>query len=349
MYWTPEQVSVFNEILALNPVVSIDATGSVVRKISYTDNSYCGPIFLYQVVTHIGSLIVPVCQMLSERHDTTTIEYWIKNWIASKAHEPLEIVTDMSKALQNAICMAYNNETYKEYLSKCYQVLIGKVEHVSRPYLRIDIAHLIHWVSRLKCFTNCKYHIKDFYLRAIGFMSTLESFEDIEKTMKVLINISSNETGCKNDIEWIIKRIKSFKFDETTINYSEVKLSTTCENKTSCEKHLSYHEDDKKPEPENKVPINEDLTNYIEDLFKKVHCSTLDGSIHFDDGNIYYLPGIKKDLKLLFQKFPSWTNRMLKYYGSKHDVATSSRSENYFSFVKNNVLADHQPNRADVF
>lgn len=340
----------FNDLLTLNPIVSIDATGSVVRKVTYNDKSYCGPIFLYQVVTHIGSLIVPVCQMLSERHDTTTIEYWLKNWISSKAHEPLEIVTDMSKALQNAICMAYNHDTYTEYLSKCYKVLIGESKYVSRPYLRIDIAHLIHWVSRLKCFKNSKYYIKDFYLRAIGFMSTLESFEDIEKTMKVLINISSNETGCKDDIEWILKKIQTFKFDDTTINYSEVKLSTTCEDKSSCEKHLSCHDDRKViDEPENKIQTNKDLRNYIEDLFKKAPRSTPDVSIRFDDVNMYYLPEITKDLKLLFRKFPSWTNAMLRYYESKNYVATSSRSENYFRSVKDNVLTDRQTNRADVF
>ncbi|XP_074109297.1 120.7 kDa protein in NOF-FB transposable element [Cotesia typhae] len=245
MYWTPEQISVYNDLLTFNPIVSIDATGGVVRKITYNDKSYCGPIFLYQVVTHIGSLIVPVCQMLSERHDTTIIEFWLRNWISSKAHEPLEIVTDMSKALQNAICMAYNHDTYRD----------------------------------------------------------------------------------------------------------EIKNSTTCEDKISYEKHLSCHEDDKKviDEPENKIQTNDDLTNYVEDLFKKVPISSPDESIRFDDVNMYHLPAITKDLQLLFNKFPSWTNAMVRYYKSENYVATSSRSENYFRFIKDNVLTDRQTNRADLF
>ncbi|CAG5035078.1 unnamed protein product [Parnassius apollo] len=40
---------------------------------------------------------------------------------------------------------------------------------------------------------------------------------------------------------------------------------------------------------------------------------------------------------------------MRKHYGSEHYVATSSRSENYFKYIKENVLDDRQPTRADMF
>ncbi|XP_074099264.1 uncharacterized protein LOC141527596 [Cotesia typhae] len=64
---------------------------------------------------------------------------------------------------------------------------------------------------------------------------------------------------------------------------------------------------------------------------------------------MYHLPAITKDLQLLFNKFPSWTNAMVRYYKSENYVATSSRSENYFRFIKDNVLTDRQTNRADLF
>lgn len=77
-YWSIEQIAVYNNILKLNPIVSINATGSLVRKINYSGRRSNGPIFLHQIVTYIDNLIVPVCQMLSERHDTIIISTWLQ-------------------------------------------------------------------------------------------------------------------------------------------------------------------------------------------------------------------------------------------------------------------------------
>lgn len=38
MYWTPEQTNVYNDLLNLYLFVSIDATGSIVRKITSKGN-----------------------------------------------------------------------------------------------------------------------------------------------------------------------------------------------------------------------------------------------------------------------------------------------------------------------
>lgn len=352
MYWTHQQTDLYNDLLVLKPIISIDATGSVVRKIPSAENYHNGPIFLYQMVTYIDSLIVPVCQMLSERHDTKIVAFWLYEWISSKAKVPLEIVTDMSEALQNGICLAICNMTYKQYLSNCYKFLIGKSKILSQVYVRIDIAHLIHSVSTHKCFSSVKSVIKDLYLRAIGLMSTMENLLDIEKMMKALLNISQNEYGCKNDIQWILTKLETFKFDDTAIDYKKLKNSSSCDKQNFCDTHLFCDDEEIKKDDFglSNSSVDLDLSDYVDKLVKNtpnnIHSNS---SINFDDVNPYHLVGILEKLIKLFKQFPSWTNVMRKHFGSENYVATSSRSENYFKYIKDNVLDDRQLTRADMF
>lgn len=133
--------------------ISIDATGSIVKRIMRLHNNgkqKSGHIFLYVAVTHIGTQIIPVCQMLSEKHDTNFILYWLNYWISSigEAYIPLEVTTDRSLALQNACCLAFNSMTYKKYLENCLKLLKNETSDVPKCYIRIDIAHLIKSVSQ---------------------------------------------------------------------------------------------------------------------------------------------------------------------------------------------------------
>ncbi|KAI4476184.1 hypothetical protein M0804_013803 [Polistes exclamans] len=244
MYWTHQQIDLYNDLIKLNPIVSIDATGGVVRKIPFAEYCHQGPIFLYQIVTHIDHLIIPICQMLSERHDTNILTFWLFEWISSKARIPLDVVTNMSADLQNSICLAFCNLTYKQYLSNCFQFLMKKSKTLPQLYIRIDIAHLIHSVSTHKCFLFKKFKIKDFYLRAIGLMSTLENLSDVEKMIKALLNISQNKYGCKNDIQWVLKQFKTFSFDDTASDYKKVIKRSSCDNKFLCYTHLFCHDED---------------------------------------------------------------------------------------------------------
>lgn len=83
-FWSSEQIDLFKDLVKLKMPVFIDATGSIVKKIIRLHNNgkqKSGHIFLYVIVTHIGTEIIPVCQMLSEKHDTNFILYWLNYWI----------------------------------------------------------------------------------------------------------------------------------------------------------------------------------------------------------------------------------------------------------------------------
>jgi len=75
MYWTPLQLDIYKDIIKLNNIISIDATGSIAQKI-FRRNKTSQAIFLYQAVTSVSG-IIPLFQMLSEKHDANMIQYWM--------------------------------------------------------------------------------------------------------------------------------------------------------------------------------------------------------------------------------------------------------------------------------
>lgn len=209
---------------------------------------------------------------------------------------------------------------------------------MSKPYLRIDIAHLMHWMSSLKCFTNARPGIKDFYLRVIGLMSTVDCFDQLKKMMIAVFKICQNSHGCKEDIQWILSKIQTFKFN-STIDYKSMRETKFCGKETDCDEHLVCN-DDKTDEA-----CDQELDNFVDNLAKEACIINveLDNAVSFDDINSYQFFEILDDLKHLFKKFPAWTNVMRAIFSSENDVPTSARSENYFRTVKENLLNDHRP------
>ena len=114
-YWSPEQVELYKEILELlNNPFSLDATGSIGIPIK-TPNQDDHACFLSVLCTRINNTIVPVCQAISEVNDTNLYVFWRSVFLKSgEKYCPKEVVTDMGKAFQNAICLAFNHVTFKQ-------------------------------------------------------------------------------------------------------------------------------------------------------------------------------------------------------------------------------------------
>ena len=123
--------------------------------------------------------------MLSEKHDGNFILYWLNEWqkAINTVYVPTEVVTDMSAALQNAVCYSFNDGmSYQDYLESCFKCLRDNdLSILPKCWLRIDIAHLIAAVTRWKCFKNKHRRYKDFYCRCIGYISTLEDLQQVTK------------------------------------------------------------------------------------------------------------------------------------------------------------------------
>lgn len=152
MYWSPMQLDLYKDIMKTKVPLSIDATGSVVRKLKRPNNQ-SSAIFLYQAVVPTAEGIFPVFQTLSEKYDANTISYFIKEWLRSGAPVPHETVTDFSFALLNGISLAFNECNLKTYVNYCLCHLSGKnIQTTIRCYIRVDIAHTIKLITKWKCF-----------------------------------------------------------------------------------------------------------------------------------------------------------------------------------------------------
>jgi len=170
-YWTPCQLVFYKSIRKSYVRLTIDATGSIVKKIKRTtQNILSSHIFLYEGVLSSDEFQVSVLQMISEKQNTFTIYSWLQSWLNDGVLPPQETVTDCSMALLGAMARAFcGGITVNFYVNTCLEILLhGKssASHQLQCYMRIDIAHLIKLVCRWKCWQGIKsQHLKQFFVR----------------------------------------------------------------------------------------------------------------------------------------------------------------------------------------
>jgi len=61
--------------------------------------------------------------MISEKHDTATIAYWLDMWLKSGISTPNETIMDYSKALLGAISRSFCMSNLRAYVIKCFMVI----------------------------------------------------------------------------------------------------------------------------------------------------------------------------------------------------------------------------------
>lgn len=72
----------------------------------------------------------------------------------SGATIPRQVVVDCSLALLNEICLAFNNCTYSEHVSKRYKFLTKQTKELPYCLVKRGRAHLIKACLRWKIFNN---------------------------------------------------------------------------------------------------------------------------------------------------------------------------------------------------
>lgn len=335
MYWSPLQMDIYKDVVKLKNPISIDATGSLVQKIDRKNKRSCA-IFLYQAVASGISGIVPLFQMLSEKHDANIIQYWMNEWLRCGGKIPCEVITDFSFALLNAVTRAFNSCSLPQYIKTCLKYL--NCEEVTMPTcrIRLDIAHVIKMVTRWPCFRGKAPRIKDFYLRCVGFLTTIKSkdqFEDILHSILIvaLSECDDNDTECANRQEFLLEIIRNFTID---------KNENPDEGSASNDNHLLDEID---------TIIEDDNSSH----FDKLRASAKDFAEKTHSGqrpNAYYCPDFVTSFMRFATYYVLWTNVMVPKTGMKYSVASSARSEAYFNDIKNITFSDEGKSiRADKF
>lgn len=89
-YWSPFQLAVYKSAYKKGHCkLAIDATGSLVKKINRPTVDF-QHIFLYEIVLHGHGIQVSIAQMLSEKHDMATIQFWLQKCLMTGVPVPKE-------------------------------------------------------------------------------------------------------------------------------------------------------------------------------------------------------------------------------------------------------------------
>lgn len=342
-YWSKHQITIFKDLLKKYCRVSIDATGGLIKKVKRTSlNLLSAHIFLYEVVINTSYGQIPVCQMISEKHDIITICNWLTQWLNSGVDVPNEVVCDYSTALLGAVTRAFCNLSLQCYVEKCFNVLL-EIENETLPkcYVRIDVAHMIKIFCRIPYFKGMhNRNLKNFYVRCLRLLLTSISFEIFTDVLKALLTVSMSETdGWLNDNptpaesgrQMLLDKIKGI--DEIDENMTDINFEID-ESVLDGEKY------------DNEDPITgvKEYLNEIEQV------ALIQSKIKGNRDSAYYVPNLSKTILRLCKHFPIWTGVMNDKFQSPYVIASSASVESDFSELKSRILCfEMKPMTADRF
>lgn len=144
--------------------------------------------YIYMIVVNCDAGQFPVGQMITERHTTTEIGHWLREWHQSVGIPPNEVVTDSSRALQTAVVQTFSNfKVLEEYVNGCFDS-----DSMPACWLRTDVAHFIHkYTAFLK---NYPPRIKTFFAASIGKLLRSTSLEESKLLLERILTVCLCET-----------------------------------------------------------------------------------------------------------------------------------------------------------
>lgn len=151
-YLKNHQIAIYKDASKEYTKLSIDATGSLIKKIKRTSLQLLSAnIFLYEGVLSTKFGHIPVLQMLSEKQNTLAIYNWLASWMAKGLRPPNEFVSDYSRALLSASSRAFfNGSSIDCYIvNYVFNLLIGQKKNVPDTFLRLDVAHMVKIICRI--------------------------------------------------------------------------------------------------------------------------------------------------------------------------------------------------------
>jgi len=203
-YWSTLQINAYRQYVkqSSTPLITIDASGGVVRRPLLISGRKSKTIFLYEIAIHNGKSQFPIAHMLSERHNNNSIAHWLMEWIRDGAPLPKIVVIDQSIALMSACVRSFTQySNLAMYLQVCSSLILNPSKFsLPKYFIRNDIPHVMKLISNWKEVKRLTYRIKNFYMRAFGLVITSTSFEDAKYLLKQIFIVTLNETDGINII-----------------------------------------------------------------------------------------------------------------------------------------------------
>ncbi|XP_008549323.1 uncharacterized protein LOC103572472 [Microplitis demolitor] len=336
IYSTPNQLVAYKRYCKLTHAsskIAIDGTGSIIKPIIHSNGRKSGHLFLYAIVINYNNKSHSVHQLLTESQNTQMLIWWLKQWFSMGAPKPKEANCDSSRALINALSFTLNDQSIKVYIDIIFLRAIGDFSHSTRPaistYIRLDVAHFIHMISRWKCFKNQKNSlVKSFYMHCIVLMIDCQTVEQFEMIFRLICIVALNE--CEDSIITVT---------DESVKYARPKLQSIIASRdlTELVKDLGSHEAGdtipEKNDPEENGNHSDDVTQlspvkiFINDIYKSAFPSNILGSI----ASAYYFKEFIEEFLVRAYEFPIWTASCLPH---EADHVTTSYTEQFFVIKK---------------
>lgn len=355
-YWSNAQMHVYKSYIrnSEHSKISIDATGGVSHKICYENGLLSGHIFLYDitVLDTCSAQQYSVSNMLSERHDTNSISFWLNEWRRDSAPSPKEIVTDMSLALLSAVTNSFTHfKNLSDYIRECSKIISGRMESLNLPevFIRCDVAHVMKNIADWPCLKGQARRIRRFYIRCIAQLLQCTSLQETEILLRAINVVALSETErvdcvsgkitpCELAKELLQQKIATGKFtEEQADDFLDV-----CEMRDEGNDVLGISEND-----DDFTKASQPFKAWAEEITASSN-DILTG-IKGDRGNCQYLPTLVASLNNLMQKLPLVSAIMVPHYGFGEVTCSSAPVESNFGFVKHIMLNRKLPIRADDF
>lgn len=326
------------------PKVSIDATGSVVKKIVLPSGRKTAAIFLYQIV--VRDCNIPnqfaVGHMLSERNDNNSITYWLGEWSRNDIPLPKIVVVDQSLALMMAVTKTFTQySSFKFYLDVC-SMLLNKCE-ISIPLcmIRNDFAHVMHIISGWVEIKDSPRRVKDFYLRAIALIIACEHFEKVKDLLKLIFTVAMNEDeGIDLESKPIPSELAKQKLKALISGLStDDILNDEASSNENCDLESLYTE------------CENQKTSYYQQILEIYTTCEEESRVHKGDhDNLHHSKNLAKKLLKFCHLLPTWSAIMNPIFKYGSPTESSSSSESMFNEIKNRwFTTDTLPIKVDKF
>ena len=142
---------------------------------------------MYEAVVNTEQGQFSISQMITEAHNTNSIQFWLMEWLGSGAPYPKEVVCDYSKALLAASIRVFTGlRNIQEYSNACTEIAVPAC------YIRLDVAHFIKMYAIF--LKNVRPRIKKFYLASIGKLLLSRNKAEAQDRLTWLLSVCRSET-----------------------------------------------------------------------------------------------------------------------------------------------------------
>ncbi|KAJ8678015.1 hypothetical protein QAD02_013802 [Eretmocerus hayati] len=239
--------------------------------------------------------------MISESSDALDLEFFLTSWLQDGMPKPAEMVVGYAHSLLDPVSMAFNSSSFEEYNLRCFKYLSNELEEIPNSRIQVDMMTIIKVIIHWDCYQSSSEAIKDFYLKSIIFMNTLQ---DVETSREIVVTvlISCQSLHLTETTELRIKNLRDHLSSDTFKEMKNEKFDFM-KGKDGT-RSLSYYNP-----VHNKTTLSTDheLYNFIEDCAREAHNLSDFSSESDRPDNDLFCPLIMENLIQLLSEFPSWT------------------------------------------